>query len=273
MPNGLVDAERLFHVITGTNVYSINLEQWCRLGLEHVETVSQCPLFRDSAGQETLQLLMPGTCCQCLAPAELNGVRKVLVGDTTGFLEVSQVRKAWPQLGLSASTVDADLTSLQAKAADAAEEDAEARAAEEDAAIDRLLGLEAGDVDNDEEQPGPVAVAAETRSPRGRPLRQKVLDDIQRLQRSTSFLMPKICVARVVNDITKNIVREEAERAGKDPADVEPYRFSTEALEVIQTALEGYLTDFADLNALAHHAKRVTVQPEDARLHKRLRRE
>ena len=85
--------------------------------------------------------------------------------------------------------------------------------------------------------------------------------------------MPKICVARVVNDITKNIVREEAERAGKDPADLPPYKFSSQALEVVQTALEGYLTDrFADMNALAHHGKRVTVRPEDARLYKRLRR-
>ncbi|CAE7248576.1 hht3 [Symbiodinium sp. KB8] len=241
VPKDLVDPESLFLAITGANVDSISLERWCLLGLEHVEVVQQCRLFADSAGQETLQLLMPGTCCQCLAPPELTGVRKVLVGDSTGFLEVAYTRKAWPQIQLSAATVDADLAQLHAKAADAGEEAEEARAAEEDEAIDRVLGLEAGD-DEEDLQP-------------------------------QSQVQPQICVARVVNDITKNIVREEAERAGKDPADLPPYKFSSQALEVVQTALEGYLTDrFADMNALAHHGKRVTVRPEDARLYKRLRR-
>ena len=143
VPKDLVDPESLFLAITGANVDSISLERWCLLGLEHVEVVQQCRLFADSAGQETLQLLMPGTCCQCLAPPELTGVRKVLVGDSTGFLEVAYTRKAWPQIQLSAATVDADLAQLHAKAADAGEEAEEARAAEEDEAIDRVLGLEA----------------------------------------------------------------------------------------------------------------------------------
>ena len=76
-------------------------------------------------------------------------------------------------------------------------------------------------------------MAAQTRDPPGRPLRQKVLDDIQRRQRTTRFLMPRICVARVVNDIMKKILRKEAENTTKDLAELPPYKFSTQALEVI----------------------------------------
>ena len=73
---------------------------------------------------------------------------------------------------------------------------------------------------------------------------------------------------------SQNIVREEAESAGKDPADLLPWKFSTQALEVVQTAFEGYLTDrSAYMNALAHHAERLTVPPEDTRLYRRLGRE
>ena len=118
-------------------------------------------------------------CCQCLAsaPAEITGVRKVLAGDTEGFLEISHVRKAWPQIQLAAATIDADLANTQAKAADAGEEVGEARAAEEDEAIERMLGLEAGDVDHEEEQPGPVTLAAET-GDLADTLRQKILDTV-----------------------------------------------------------------------------------------------
>ena len=81
-------------------------------------------------------------------------------------------------------------------------------------------------------------------------------------------------MARVVADITKDMLWEEAQLDSKPPAAMAHYKLSIGALNVLQTALEGHLTDrFADMNALASHAKRVTVQPVDGHLLKRLRRE
>ena len=86
------------------------------------------------------------------------------------------------------------------------------------------------------------------------------LREIRKYQRSTEFLIRRLPFQR--------LVREFAQDAKTD------VRFQAAALEALQEAAEAYLVGvFEDTNGCAIHAKRVTIQPKDMLLAKRLRRQ
>ena len=84
------------------------------------------------------------------------------------------------------------------------------------------------------------------------------LRQIRKFQKSTDLLCRKLCVARLVREITQNF------RMG--------LRFQASALLAIQEAMEAWLVRLMeDMNLCAIHAKRVTVQPRDLKLVRRIR--
>ena len=83
------------------------------------------------------------------------------------------------------------------------------------------------------------------------------LRQIRKFQRSTELLCRKLCVARLIREITQNF------RMG--------LRFQASALLAIQEAMEAWLVRLMeDMNLCAIHAKRVTVQPRDLKLVRRI---
>lgn len=77
---------------------------------------------------------------------------------------------------------------------------------------------------------------------------------------TTNLLIPRLPFAR--------LVRQVAEPLSRQP----DLRWTSTALEALQTAAETYLTQlFEDVNLCATHAKRVTIQPRDVYLARRIR--
>lgn len=88
----------------------------------------------------------------------------------------------------------------------------------------------------------------------------KALKEIQRFQRTTHLLIPKLSFARVVRTICLDCF-----------PDFE-LRWQPQALMAIQEATEAYLVHlFEDGNLCAQHAKRVTLMPKDIQLARRIR--
>jgi len=85
--------------------------------------------------------------------------------------------------------------------------------------------------------------------------------EIRELQGSaTRVCIPKGSFCRLVKEMSQMF------------QDDEPFRFTTDALLLIQSATEEYLTYlFADSYLCTVHRKRLTLQPEDLRLVRRLR--
>ena len=82
--------------------------------------------------------------------------------------------------------------------------------------------------------------------------------EIRKFQKSTELLIRKLPFQRIVKEIAQ----------GFNTA----IRFQSVAIEAIQTAAEAYLTSlFEDTNLCAIHAKRVTIQPKDMQLARRIR--
>ena len=91
------------------------------------------------------------------------------------------------------------------------------------------------------------------------------LREIRRYQKSTELLIPKLSFQRLVRQISSNIP------TGED-GDKPMLRFQSAAIGALQEASESYLVGwFEDVNLLAIHAKRVTIQPKDLRLAMRIR--
>eukprot|EP00694_Reclinomonas_americana_P007628 EC798921.1.p1 GENE.EC798921.1~~EC798921.1.p1 ORF type:complete len:186 (+),score=61.84 EC798921.1:62-619(+) len=88
----------------------------------------------------------------------------------------------------------------------------------------------------------------------------KALREIRKYQKSSELLMRRLPFARLVREIA---------------ATAQPhvdYRFQARALEALQEASEAYLVGlFEDSNLCAIHAKRVTIQPKDIQLARRIR--
>ncbi len=83
--------------------------------------------------------------------------------------------------------------------------------------------------------------------------------EIRRYQKSTELLIRKLPFQR--------LLREIAQELGD-------YRFQSSAVLAIQEACEAYLVGlFEDTNLCAVHAKRVTIQPKDIQLARRIRGE
>lgn len=87
------------------------------------------------------------------------------------------------------------------------------------------------------------------------------LREIRRLQRTTDLLIRKAPFARVVREITTMFQRQG-----------EAFRWQANAIEALQEAAETFLVHmFHDANLVCAHANRVTVQPRDIQLVRRLR--
>ncbi|KAJ7845720.1 histone 3 [Mycena olivaceomarginata] len=86
------------------------------------------------------------------------------------------------------------------------------------------------------------------------------LREIRRYQKSTSLLIRKLPFQRLVREIAQDFKQE--------------LRFQSSAVKALQEAAEAYLISlFEDTNMAAIHAKRVTIQPKDLALARRLRGE
>jgi len=88
------------------------------------------------------------------------------------------------------------------------------------------------------------------------------LREIRRFQQTTENLIPKLSFARVVREISRDVIRKSDD----------DFRWQAEALLALQSAAEDYLVHlFEDSNLCAVHAKRVTVMPKDIHLSRRIR--
>jgi len=86
------------------------------------------------------------------------------------------------------------------------------------------------------------------------------LREIRKYQKSTELLMRKLPFQRLVREIAQDF-----------RADL---RFQSTAILALQEASEAYLVGlFEDTNLCAIHAKRVTIQPKDMQLARRIRGE
>ncbi|KAF8553763.1 histone H3 [Imleria badia] len=86
------------------------------------------------------------------------------------------------------------------------------------------------------------------------------LREIRRYQKSTELLIRKLPFQRLVREIAQDFKTD--------------LRFQTSAVMALQEASEAYLVSlFEDTNLAAIHAKRVTIQPKDLALARRLRGE
>lgn len=86
------------------------------------------------------------------------------------------------------------------------------------------------------------------------------LREIRRYQQSTDLLIRKLPFQRLVREIAQNFSSD--------------LRFQSSALVALQEASEAYLVSlFEDTNLCAIHAKRITIQPKDMQLARRIRGE
>lgn len=85
----------------------------------------------------------------------------------------------------------------------------------------------------------------------------KALREIKRYQKTTDLVMPRAPFKRLVRAI--------AEPLGH-------FRFQSSAISALQEAAEAYLVGiFEDAQACAIHANRITIQPKDLALTRRIR--
>lgn len=86
------------------------------------------------------------------------------------------------------------------------------------------------------------------------------LRQIRHFQKSTDLLIRKLPFQRLVREIAQDFKRD--------------LRFQSHAILALQEAAEAYLVSlFEDTNLCAIHAKRVTIQPKDIQLARRIRGE
>lgn len=84
------------------------------------------------------------------------------------------------------------------------------------------------------------------------------LREIRRFQKSTELLIRKMPFQRLVREISQEFRTD--------------LRFQSTAILALQEAAEAYLVGlFEDTNMCALHAKRVTIQPKDMQLARRIR--
>ena len=105
-------------------------------------------------------------------------------------------------------------------------------------------------------------VSAPTAPPKRRRVRPGTvaLQEIRKYQRSTRLLLRKLPFQRLVRELGCDFMTD--------------LRFSSDAVCALQEATEAYLVGlFEDTNLCAIHAKRVTIEPKDFQLARRLRGE
>uniref|UniRef100_A0A1I7Y2Z5 Histone domain-containing protein n=1 Tax=Steinernema glaseri TaxID=37863 RepID=A0A1I7Y2Z5_9BILA len=115
---------------------------------------------------------------------------------------------------------------------------------------------------NQNATPSTEGPSQRTTRKRSRPRRgTRVLQDIRKLQKSTSTLIPRAAFCRVVREIVN------------DHFGIGEYRIQLKALLALQEAAEAYMTClFEDMQFVAIHAKRVTIMPRDLHLVQKLRK-
>lgn len=90
------------------------------------------------------------------------------------------------------------------------------------------------------------------------------LREIRRLQKSTELLIPRFSFQRLVREIAQGF---------RDPR-ADDLWFQSAALAALQEGAEAYLVGlYEDTNLCAIHGKRVTIQPKDIQLARRIRGE
>lgn len=88
------------------------------------------------------------------------------------------------------------------------------------------------------------------------------LREIRRYQKSTELLIRRLPFQRLVREISQGLTIHD------------DLRFQKSAMDALQEACEAYLIGlFEDTQLVAFHAKRVTIQPRDMNLSRRLRGE
>ncbi len=86
------------------------------------------------------------------------------------------------------------------------------------------------------------------------------LQEIRKYQKSTELLIRKLPFQRLVREVAQDIKTD--------------VRFDSLSILAIQEAAEAYLASlFEDANLCAIHAKRITIQPKDIQLARRIRGE
>ncbi|KAK5309113.1 histone H3.1 [Exophiala xenobiotica] len=105
-----------------------------------------------------------------------------------------------------------------------------------------------------------VPKAAQVKKPRRYKPGTVALREIRRYQRTTDLLIRKLPFQRLVREIAQGFRSD--------------LRFQSSAIGALQEATEAYLCSFfEDTNLCAIHAKRVTIQPKDLQLARRLHQE
>lgn len=93
---------------------------------------------------------------------------------------------------------------------------------------------------------------------------EQALREIHNLQKMTDLLIPRAAFGRVVREITQELMKSR-------PADDQPIRYQTAALEALQEAAESHLVQLMeDAYMCTIHAKRVTLFASDIQLVLRL---
>lgn len=88
----------------------------------------------------------------------------------------------------------------------------------------------------------------------------RALMEIRAYQKKTDLLLRKVPFQRLVREIAQDFKTD--------------LRFQTSALLCLQEAAEAYITGlFEDTNLCAIHGKRITIQPKDVQLARRIRGE
>jgi histone H3 len=86
------------------------------------------------------------------------------------------------------------------------------------------------------------------------------LREIRKYQKQTDLLLPRLPFQRLVREIAQNCRTD--------------LRFQASALAALQEAAEAYIQSiFEDAQLCAIHAKRITIQPQDMSLARRIRGE
>jgi histone H3 len=88
----------------------------------------------------------------------------------------------------------------------------------------------------------------------------RALMEIRKYQKSSELLIRKLPFQRLVREITQDFMTD--------------LRFQADAILALQEAAEAYMVClFEDTNLCAIHAKRITIQPKDIQLARRIRGE
>ena len=112
-------------------------------------------------------------------------------------------------------------------------------------------------------QPSRARTTTKQRQPQQRKTRRfrpgtRAFLEIRKFQKSTNLLIRRLPFARLVKEITQHFHHD--------------LRWRKDAIEALQVAAEDYIIHILeDANLCAIHAKRVTIQPKDLQLSRRIR--